>query len=332
MKKTVALFLALALSLLSLSGCGGLFDGLFSTALPTEYPFSENYSSGSEMIEGALDRLHLTWLFGTVHIRSHKEDCIEIREAANLAVKEEYAVHWWYRKDGAEDVLSIEYAASGIKDFGSLEKDLILLVPEGRLSSITVTVDSADVKVDLSEETPVGKFLLTSFTGKVDVSLPYAEEVSLSAHCHAAAPQGKDTVRLQSTGEIGTLSVSSTYSDLDLSLGNAEKVTLAGAEGDIFLRGRGVSATETSTSRGKTQIYLQSYESIDAQSYTGAIDLTLPEALGFSLTVLPNGGARPKNVSVNFEGAVQNGDSFTVKDGGGTITVKTGGNLEVTPF
>ena len=156
--------------------------------------------------------------------------------------------------------------------------------------------------------------------------------VSLSAHCHAAAPQGKDTVRLQSTGEIGTLSVSSTYSDLDLSLGNAEKVTLAGAEGDIFLRGRGVSATETSTSRGKTQIYLQSYESIDAQSYTGAIDLTLPEALGFSLTVLPNGGARPKNVSVNFEGAVQNGDSFTVKDGGGTITVKTGGNLDVTPF
>ena len=327
-----ALFLSLCLFALSLSGCG-LYDGLLSTAIPTDYPFSESYSVGDATLEGGADRIFLTWLYGTVHIRTHREDRIEIRETANLAVKEDYTVHFWHRSEGDETVLNIAYSASGIKDFGTLEKDLILLLPESAIASLTVTVDSADVTVELPEGTPVGSFLLSSFTGEVDVSLANGNEVSLSAHCHASAPKGKDTVRFASTGRIGDLSITSTYSAMDVSVKDADTVKLTGAEGDIFLRGNVVGASEISTTFGKTQIYLQGYDTIRAESGTGDVTMTLPAALGFNLKIssAPYGDG-PKSVAVNFDGATEREGGYTVGNGEKSIDVATDGRIEVTPF
>ena len=199
-----ALFLSLCLAALSLSGCG-FWNSLLSTAIQTEYPFAEYYSTGSTTLEGGADRIHLTWLYGTVHIRTHGEDTVEIREAANLAVKESYEVHWWHRAEGEETVLDIAFSKSGVKDFGDLEKDLILLLPEKAIADLTVTVDTADVKVELGGEARVGKFLLTSLGGKVDVSLAHAEEVALSAHLSAAPAAEKNLFRFASAGRIGKL-------------------------------------------------------------------------------------------------------------------------------
>jgi hypothetical protein len=327
-----ALFLSLCLAALSLSGCG-LFDGLLSTALPTEYPFADQYSAGSTVLAGGADKIRLTWLYGSVHIRTHGEDTVEIREAANLAVKEPYEVHWWHRAEGEETVLDIAFSKSGVKDFGDLEKDLILLLPEKAIADLTVTVDTADVKVELGTEARVGKFLLTSLGGKVDVSLAHAEEVALSAHLSAAPAAEKNLFRFASAGRIGKLSLSTVYSDLDVTLQDADEVTLRGAHREIFLRGNDARKVDVSSSTGKTQIYLRDYTAITAASNRGAILMTLPSSRGFTLTVSPDaGGEKPRKVDVHFEGAQTEGNVTTVGDGSGSITVSTGGSLEVTPF
>ena len=327
-----ALFLSLCLLALSLSGCG-FWNSLLSTAIQTEYPFAEYYSTGSTTLEGGADRIHLTWLYGTVHIRTHKEDTLEIREAANLGVTTDYEVHWWHRTEGDETVLNIAFSASGIRDFGDLEKDLILTLPEDALSYLGITVDTADVKVELGEGAALGSLLLTSLGGKVDVSLPYAETAELSAHCSAAAHGEKSLFRFTSTGKIGKLSMNTVYTALDVSLRDADEVTLRGAGKEIFLRGNDVGKVDVSSSTGKTQIYLQDFSDITAASNRGQITMTLPASRGFTLTVSPDaGGEKPRQVEVHFEGAETLGDRTTYGDGEGKITVSTGGTLEVTPF
>jgi hypothetical protein len=72
---------------------------------------------------------------------------------------------------------------------------------------------------------------------------------------------------------------------------------------------------------------------IAAASNRGPILMTLPSSRGFTLTVSPDaGGEKPRKVDVHFEGAQTEGNVTSVGDGSGSITVSTGGSLEVTPF
>ena len=84
MKKLVTLLLLCTMAA-ALCGCSG---GMV-------YSDAEKYTAGGAELSGAVERLEIDWVSGSVVIRYHDEDTVLIEESTMAAQSAESLVHWW---------------------------------------------------------------------------------------------------------------------------------------------------------------------------------------------------------------------------------------------
>lgn len=182
MKKLISVLL-LALIFCSsclLSGCG-LIDA-FSDKVPTTYQNADKYTTGNAEFEGKVDSFSIWWIYGSVTVKTHKENTVRIEETANKELDDTFSLHWrYFNASEYGEILYVRYSASGNFDFGDLKKDITVYLPENEDMDITVNVESASVDLDVSGfENTLEELYILSNSGKVSAKIDSADEVRIS--------------------------------------------------------------------------------------------------------------------------------------------------------
>ena len=153
-----------------------LFYSCVFDKVPTVYSDPEKYTAGNTEFEGKVDNLSIWWQYGTVTVKTHKENTVKITETANRELDEKFTLHWRYFN--ASDygmVLYVQFSASGNFDFGDLKKDLVIYLPENEDMDIAINSNAASVDLDVSEfENNLEELHVFTISGKVSVKIDSA--------------------------------------------------------------------------------------------------------------------------------------------------------------
>jgi len=338
MKKTISALLIVIILCSScfVSGCG-LIDA-FSDKVPTTYQNADKYTAGNTEFEGKVDTFGIWWIYGSVTVRTHKENTVKIEESANKELDDTFRLHWrYYNAADYGNVLYIYYSASGNFDFGDLKKDITVYLPENNNMDISLTVESASVDVDVSGfENTLEELFVGTNSGKVSVKIDSAEEVRISGQNDDGIPEENREFFFRANGNVEDLGIISSYAKLDVSAKTVYSGDVGSVFGDLTFVADEVRNLELSNSQNNICATVLKFNSIEIETRDGACELLLSPDASFVLTLKDkdrfNHTTTPKSVSVEFEDVVREGTQYKVGGGSKKITVATASELRVLPI
>jgi len=338
MKKVLS-FLLIAPILCSvclMSGCG-LID-VFSRKVPTTYQNADKYTAGNTEFEGKVDTFHLWWIYGSVTVRTHKENTVKIEETANKALNDTLSLHWRYYEAGEYgDVLNIQYSASGNFDYGDLKKDVTVYLPENDDMYISLTIEAASVDVDISQfENTLDELSVSTNSGKVSAKIDSADEVRISGQNDEGIPEENREFFFRANGTVYDLGISSSYAKVDAAAKSLRDGEVGSVFADLVFAADEVRSLKLFNSRNKIYATVLKFDSLDIETFEDLCELTLSPDASFVLKIKEKDRFQyemsPKSVSVEFEEVAQNGSQYTVGTGEKIIEVATDSDLRVLPL
>ena len=338
MKKLISVLLIAATLALtcSLSSCG-LFDAL-SGKVPTVYSDPEKYTAGNAEFEGNVDNLNIWWLAGSVTVKTHAEDTVKIEESANRELDDTFSLHWRYF-DASEYgmVLNIYYSSSGNHDFDDLSKDITVYLPEQDGMDISLTIDSAAVDIDTSGfDNTLDELSVSTNSGRISAKIDSADSVRISGQNEDDVPTENREFILKADGTVYDLGISSSYAKLDVDAKEIRSGEVMTVFADLSLNAEMTRRLTVYNSDGKINATLLSFEELDIENRDGACELTLSPEASFTLTLAEknrfNQKMTPSKISVEFEGATQDGTCYTVGSGEKAIEIATCGDIRILPI
>ena len=338
MKKTISvLFVAILLcSSCFMSGCG-LINGC-AGKVPTTYPNSEKYTAGDTEFEGTVDTFSLFWIDGSVTVKTHKENTVKIEETSNKDIDDKFRLHWrYYNAQDYGNVLTVYYSASGNFNYGDLKKDITVYLPENDGMDISLTVDTAAVDVDMSGfENTLKELSVTTNSGKVSVKTDSADEVRISGQNDEGIPDENREFLFRANGTVYDLGISSSYARVDVSASSVRSGEVGTVFADLVFSADEAKDIKLRNSRNKIFATVLEFDSIDIETYDAPCELSLSHDASFVLTLKEkdrfNHKMSPKNVSVEFDGATQNGSQYTVGAGEKVVKIATDSDIRILPF
>lgn len=338
MKKISSVLLAAVFfcSVFFFSGCG-LFDA-FAEKVPTTYSGSEKYTAGNTEFEGKVDTFSIWWLYGSVTIKTHKENTVKIEESANKELENTFRLHWrYYEASEYGKILYIYYSASGKHDYGDLKKDITVYLPENDDMNVSVTSQTAAVDIDFSGyENTLESLSVVNYSGKVAVKLDNADEVRISGQNNDDVAEADRIFFFRADGYVNDLGISSSYAKVDAAVKTVRYADVGTVFSDLCFAADEAKKLSLCNSGGKISARVLAFDSIDIETRDMPCELALASDAGFTLTMKEknrfNQKVSPKNVAVEFEGATQSGGKYTVGTGAKTITVATDSELRIIPF
>lgn len=242
-----------------------------------------------------MEHIEISWLTGSVTVMPHDEDTVSFSETGNRELNEDTRMYYWL--DGA--TLRIRFCRSGRWALIGLEKDLTVLVPETLiLSDLNVNSISASVCLDSIRADSAS---INSTSGNVrltDCAVTELAEVStVSGRLDAEFAQPLSEFRGGSTS--GALQVS--------------------APAVVHFKAASVS--------GAISLSVQTApETLDIDTTSGKIGLTLPEDASFTLDYDSTSGELSSDLPCQKSRSV-----YIFGDGGAVYTVDTvSGDVEIT--
>ena len=334
MKKLLSVLLAtiLLLGTVVLTGCNPF------ELVPTKYDNADKYTAGNTEFEGKVDNFTVWWIDGSVTVKTHKENTVKIEETANKEIDDTFRLHWRYHYvEGYGNVLYVRYSASGNFDFGDLKKDITIYLPENDGMDLTVNTKYAAVDLDTGgfENELAELHILTEF-GKVSAKIDSADEVRISGQNDDSVPEANRAITLQASGMIDDLGISSSYAKLDVAVKKLRYADVGTVFNDIVFTADEVFSLALSNNDGTTYATVLDFEHMDLETLFAPCELTLSPDASFTMTMRDksrhNHTLAPKNVSVEFEGTVQEGMKYTVGSGEKSIGVATDSDFRVIPL
>ena len=319
-----------------MTGCG-LIDALTS-GVPTVYPDAEKYTVGNTEFEGTVDTLDIWWNYGSVTVRTHKENTVKIEESANKELDDNLSLHWHYfNTTDYGNVLNIRYSASGNFDFGDLSKDITVYLPENDGMDIALTVDAASVDVDMSEfDNTLDELSISTNSGRVSAKIDSAAEVRISGQSDDGIPEANREFFFRADGTVYDLGISSSYAKVDVAAKTVRKGDVGSVFSDLIFVTDEAKNLKLKNSRNDIYATVLKFESIDIETYEGDCELVLSGDASFVLSVKEEDRfgyeMTPKNVSLEYEGVTQKDLEYTVGSGENRIEIATAGELRVLPF
>ena len=338
MKKLLSvLLISLILSSSCLmTGCG-LFDA-FSDKVPTTYDNAEKYTAGNTEFEGKVDNFSIWWLYGSVTVKTHKENTVKIEESANQELDDKFSLHWRYF-DASDygNVLYIRYSASGKFDFGDLKKDITVYLPENDDMYLSFNIEAASVDVDMSGfENTLEKLAINTNSGRVSAKIDSAEEVRISGQNDEGIPEENREFYFRANGTVDDLGISASYAKLDVAAKAVDDAEVGTVFADLIFAVDEAGEVDLRNSDGKIYATILKFDSLDVETRDKPCELTLSPDASFVLTIKDkdrfNYKMSPKSVSVEFEGVTQSGSKYTVGTGENEIAVATSSDLTIMPF
>lgn len=336
-KRFSALLLAWLLCSLSLlEGCG-LFDAL-SDKVPTTYPNAEKYTVGNAEFDGKVDSLSIWWIYGSVTVKTHKESTVKIEETANRALDDTLRLHWrYFNASDYGDVLYVRYSASGNFDYGDLQKDITVYLPEQDGMDISLTVEAASVDVDVSTfENTLDELTVITNSGKVTARIDSADEVRISGQNDEDVPEQMREFFLRANGTVQNLGVSSSYAKVDVAASSVRSGEVGSVFADLCFSAEKVEELKLYNSRNGIYATVLSFNDLEIENFEGECELTLSPDASFVLTVKEKDRFKhptvPTSVTVGFADATHSGAQYTVGSGENAISVATAGAFSVLPL
>lgn len=340
MKRICSILLCLILMActFALGGCA-LLDSL-ADRVPTVYNDAEDYTPGDKILPGVVDSLYVFWQSGTITVTTHADPSIEIYETANQETDTDFKLHWNYVDTSSDEyghVLYVQYASSGRHDFGDLEKNLTIVLPENDNMHLSFTVNTVAVNLDVSGfENDLEKLSVVNYGGSTDAKIHSAELVQISGHTQEeAVSDERCSFRLSAVDAVETLLISTSHAAVKVTAQEIGSTDLLSSFADIDLKCKKADSLTLKNSTGKITAAVETVRKMDIESYQNVVELYLPETAAFTLTVEPYSsfGSKddPGEVSVLFEGVVQEGNTYRVGEKGADINVSTGHNVSIIP-
>jgi hypothetical protein len=338
MKKLLCVLLTalLLFSACLLSGCG-LIDA-FSNKVPTTYDNAEKYTAGNGEFEGKVDTFFIWWLYGSVTLKTHKENTVKIEESANKELTDDFRLHWRYlNASDYGNVLYIRYSASGNFDYGDLQKDITVYLPENDDMDLSFTIEAAAVNVDVSTfENTLEELSISTNSGKVSAKIDSADEVRISGQNEEDVPAENREFFFRASGTVEDLGISTSYAKVDVAAKSVYSGEVGSVFADLIFAADSVKDIKLLNSRNKIHATVLHFESIDIETCDGACELMLSPDASFVLSIKEkdrfNHKMSPKNVSIAYEGVAQNGAQYTVGSGEKKIAIATDNDLLIHSF
>ena len=319
-----------------LSGCG-LIDA-FSGKVPTTYQNAEKYTAGNAEFEGKVDNFSIWWIYGSVTVKTHKENTVKIEESANRELDDELSLHWrYFNASEYGNVLYVRYSSSGNFDFGDLKKDITVYLPENDDMHLSFTIEAASVDVDMSGfENTLEELNINTNSGKVSATIDSAEEIRISGQNDEGIPEENREFYFRANGTVDDLGIISSYAKVDVAAKAVNDADVGSVFADLIFSVEEAGDIELTNSDGNIYATVLKFDSLDIETCYKPCELTLSPEASFNLTIKEkdrfNHKTSPKSVSVEFEGVSQNGAKYTVGTGEKTIEVATDSDLLIKPF
>lgn len=260
-------------SLLALVLTGALVFALeFDGELPLffggdTYKNPESYTVGSGSVAGALSRIEVNWISGTVNIRPHDGEEIILRETGAKDTDDEMRFRL---QDGT---LTVHFRKSGLFWGATKQKTLELLIPQSQMQALqSVEFDTASAEI-IVEGMDASFFSSDSASGNVcakDCSFSSVEIDSASGDC---------TLQSCTVGafEMDTASGKATLS------GSVEAVEFDSASGDLSITSDvAPREIEVDTASGRSEITLPADAEFSAELDSASGDLRVEDFNGRS--------------------------------------------------
>lgn len=338
MKKLISVLL-ISLILYStcvFSGCD-FFDS-FTNMFPTTYSNPEKYTAGNTEFEGKVDLLNIWWQYGTVTLRTHKENTVKIEETANQELDETFSLHWrYYNASDYGQVLHVQFSASGKFDFGDLKKDLVVYLPENNNMDIAINSKAASVDMDISgfENTLKELHVLTE-SGKVSVKIDSADEVWISGQNDEGIPEENREFYFKANGTVSILGVSASYAKVNVAVKKVYSGEVGTVFNDLYFSADEARNLKLNNSDGKIYATILAFESLDVETFSAPCELTLSPDASFVLTLKEkdqfNHKTTPTSVSVEFEDITQSDSKYTVGRGEKKIAIASNSEIRILPL
>ena len=338
MKKVFFVLLVLNIICMSclMSGCG-LFD-IFSNKVPTVYNDPEKYTAGNTEFEGKVDNFSIWWIYGSVTVKSHKENTIKIEESANQELDDKFSLHWrYFNASEYGDILYVRYSASGNFDYGDLKKDITVYLPENEDMNISMTIEAASVDIDMSGfENTLEELNITSNSGKVSAKIDNADEVRISGQNDEGIPEQNREFIFRANGTVDDLGIVASYAKLDVAAKSIKNGEVGSVFADLVFAADEVGRLKLTNSTNKIYATVLEFESLDIETREQPCELTLSEDASFVLTVKEEDrfgyNMTPKSVVINFDDKTQSGSQYTVGSGKNKISIATESDVLIYPF
>ena len=318
------------------TGCD-FFDSL-TDMFPTTYSSPEKYTAGNTEFEGKVDLLDIWWQYGTVTLRTHKEDTVKIEERANQEIDKTFTLHWrYYDASDYGQVLNIQFSESGNFDFGDLKKDLVVYLPENNNMDIAINSKAALVDMDVSgfENTLKELHVLTE-SGKVSVKVDSADEVWISGQNDEGIPEENREFYFRANGTVSILGISASYAKVDVAVNQVYSGDVGTVFNDLYFSANQARDLKLANSDGRIYATVLKFESLDVETFSAPCELTLSSDASFVLTLKEkdrfNHKTAPTSVSVEFEGVTQSGSQYTVGSGEKKITMASNSEIRILPL
>lgn len=338
MKKLISVLL---ISLILCSACvfsGCDFFDSFTNMFPTTYSNPEKYTAGNTEFEGKVDLLNIWWQYGTVTLRTHKENTVKIEETANQELDETFSLHWrYYNASDYGQVLHVQFSASGKFDFGDLKKDLVVYLPENNNMDIAINSKAASVDMDISgfENTLKELHVLTE-SGKVSVKIDSADEVWISGQNDEGIPEENREFYFRANSTVSILGVSASYAKVNVAVKKVYSGEVGTVFNDLYFSADEARNLKLNNSDGKIYATILAFESLDVETFSAPCELTLSPDASFVLTLKEkdqfNHKTTPTSVSVEFEDMTQSDSKYTVGRGENKIAIASNSEIRILPL
>ena len=243
--KTVYVFLAAVLLVLSLSGCG------FWNHAGFIYADADKYTVGGGELGDKIEAVEVDWIAGKVEVTTDKGSLVRFSETASRAISQAETMRYWL--DGT--TLHIKYYKSGLIEPKYLSKTLTLSLPEGlSLSDLNVNTVSADA---FTTDTAAQNIRITTVSGRIDAADVTANSLMLDT----VSGNIKGTLQ----GQTDTLSANSVSGAIELSADTVQDFEVDTTSGEVNLSFGNTPKT------GKVN------------TVSGAVTLAVPADAGFTL-------------------------------------------------
>jgi len=338
MKKlfSVLLIVMILCSSAIMSGCG-LIDA-FSDKVPTTYQNAEKYTAGNTEFEGTVDTFSIWWIYGSVSIKTHKENTVKIEETANKELDDTFSLHWrYFNATDYGDILYIRYSASGDFDYGDLKKDITVYLPENDGMDISLTIESASVDIDTSGfKNTLNELSVCTNSGKVSAKIDSADEVRISGQNDEGIPDENREFIFRANGTVYDLGISSSYAKVDVAAKSVRSGEVGSVFADLIFSADEAKRMKLRNSRNKIYATVLKFDSLDIETCDEPCELTLSPDASFVLTLKDkdrfNHQMSPKSVSVEFDGVTESDSQYTVGSGESKISVATDSELIILPL
>ena len=273
-KRWMILFLLAATAVLCV-GCGNIQINA--------YAHHDRYTAGDAEIPGPVTALEIDWVDGGVTVQFGSQSGVSVSETARWALRDDERLHWWL--DGG--TLRIQYAASGLRNMKSLNKQLTVILPENTV------LDSARI---------------ASVSGQVTLSPLYAGQTDVSSV--SGNIQGRiaaDALKLNTVS--GTVSVEAAANEMTWN-------TTSGRIAATVENGKQLRVNSISGAVELTVIRMP--EALDVNTVSGAVTLFLPRDAAFAASLNSVSGA----IQNTFDAAPGANSRVSVDTVSGGITVR----------